>query len=266
MALVRVLQKLWPESCKEELPEVVTDVADTPQIEEPNKDPTPSPEKRSRRNNSTATMEHMQDAADDSSDDEDYVDGSDSLDSVSNQLDDVAKIGEQVALSNLPKWTLVALAFDAAFELIDQIDKEHGEDPNSIEQQAVKVRELAIEANEALIRLQKKALFSQYQMISEETFPYMIRKWGSRVQRANEQGQEQLGQLLKRIIKYGVNKRRKAGSYLRLGKLCQYTATATKQGLEKPIQKLQVANKSNHKGKNLMILQNTYLLNLSKSI
>ena len=52
------------------------------------------------------------------------------------------------------------------------------------------------------------------QVVSELVFPLVIRLHGMRVQRANEQGQEQLGQLLKRIVKYGVNKRRKAGNLI----------------------------------------------------
>ena len=84
-------------------------------------------------------------------------------------------------------------------------------------------------------------------MISEDVFPMQIRRWGARVQRANEQGQEQLGQLMKRILKYGVNKRRKKGQYLRLGKLCTFSCTATQQGMEKLCQKLDVANGSHHR-------------------
>ena len=52
---------------------------------------------------------------------------------------------------------------------------------------------------------------------------------------------------MKRIIKGGVNKRRQKGKYLRLGKLCNHTNTATKQGLEKLCLKLFAANKSNHR-------------------
>ena len=52
---------------------------------------------------------------------------------------------------------------------------------------------------------------------------------------------------MKRILKCGVNKRRRKGKYLWLGKLCHYSATATQQGLVKLCDKLAVANRNNHR-------------------
>jgi hypothetical protein len=53
------------------------------------------------------------------------------------------------------------------------------------------------------------------QVVAEHVFPDKIRTHGKRCQRANEQGQEQMVQMIKSILKRGCNKRKVAKTYLR---------------------------------------------------
>ena len=204
------------------------------------------PEERTRSRNRNATLSNMQAVLDDSEEEEEEVEQSHHKDAV-DMVEEAIAVGEDVALSQMPKWKRIAQAFDDAYNLIDAISTPHGDDQESCDNQAILVHDLAVDANKSLVRCQTKALFSQCQMVSQEAFPLVIKKWGMRAQRANEQGQEQLGQLLKRILKYSVRKGRKKCKYFRLGKLCTYSATATKQSMEKLCLKLNVANKSTHK-------------------
>ena len=237
-AFVRVMQTLFPECLKHNIPKVPRDDnADLDQDEE-------AAAGTQQGRNKQATRQHMQDAMDDSSDEEEE----NLEDTFEEALKMIELTGEDYALSNMHRWFLIGVAFDAAFSLVDELDAPFDDATQACRDvKAERVREMAEFANKALVRCSDRALFSQYQSVSEEAFPELIRMWGTRIQRANEQGQEQLGQLMKRILKFGVNKRRKKGKYLRLGKLCQCSNTATQQGLEKLIQKLDVANKSNHR-------------------
>ena len=179
-------------------------------------EPAATPARTSSSRNKSTVSNLMQDAMEESSDDESDAETS-AFEGARDMLDKVAEIGEHLALSDLPRDRLITQAFDRAYELIDQIDKPHGESAAEIEKQAADVEKAAKAANEALLRCKRRAMFSQYETVSEKVFPMMIRRWGSRVssrvQRANEQGQEQLGQLMKRILKGGVNKRRRKGEH-----------------------------------------------------
>ena len=82
-------------------------------------------------------------------------------------------------------------------------------------------------------------------MIEEVLIPVQIERWGRLCIRANEQGQESLGALLKRLLKNSVNKRRTVGDYVLKGarpalgaqgpvnadKVFKFNNTATKESL-----------------------------------
>ena len=63
---------------------------------------------------------------------------------------------------------LIANAFDTAYDLIDQLDAPHGETPDEIDAQARKVHMCAVDANKALLRCKTRALFSQYETVSNQ--------------------------------------------------------------------------------------------------
>ena len=64
--------------------------------------------------------------------------------------------------------------------------------------------EVGKRSNEAVGRALPKAVFSEYQTVAEHVVPYMIKKYGKLCLRANEQGQEAAGQMIKRMIKSGT--------------------------------------------------------------
>ena len=136
-------------------------------------------------------------------------------------MDEIADLAERVAYSDLHPWDLISMAFDLAWDYIDALMDEDGDDSTQElrDQRASKLRQLAKECNRAENRaLSEGPVFSEYQRIIEHVIPVHIGTWGKLVLRANEQGQESLGALLKRILKNGVNKRRKIGTYTRKGK------------------------------------------------
>ena len=108
---------------------------------------------------------------------------------------------------------------------------------------ATELRELAKDANRAETRaLFDTPVFSEYQNVIEHVIPAQIEKWGLLVLRSNEQGQESLGALLKRMLKNNVNKRRTIGKYVRKEKvkkdgtvlkekISDFINTATKESL-----------------------------------
>ena len=83
--------------------------------------------------------------------------------------------------------------------------------------------------------------FSEYEYVAEYVIPKAIKTHGKVVLRCNEQGQEAAGQMLKRIIKFACNKRRRVSDYYRKKKnkdgeivlvKCQYNKTTTVSSLE----------------------------------
>ena len=70
--------------------------------------------------------------------------------------------------------------------------------------------------------------------------------------RANEQGQESAGQMLKKLLRNSVNKRRKIGSYMRKGKgglmkECKFNKTATIASCQTLALKLNAMHTTNSK-------------------
>ena len=148
-------------------------------------------------------------------------------------------------------------AFDYAFILIDAVQEYEFEDsPQGRRRQANRIRELAKDANNAAHRSYAKPFFSEYESVGEVVFPSAIINHGRRVQRANEQGQEQLGQRFKKAMKFKTSKWRTFGSHLRKfkdkdgeekTKLVDVNSTATTQAFAAELLNTEVVQGSNHR-------------------
>ena len=112
---------------------------------------------------------------------------------------------------------LVADSFDTAYDFLDELHKwESFEDTTEGRRRlAVKIRELGKAANESLTRALTSAAFSEYNSVIEHVLPWMIQEYGHLTMRANEQGQESAGQMLKMLLRKSCNKRRTISSYMR---------------------------------------------------
>ena len=111
-------------------------------------------------------------------------------------------------------------AFDLVFDYMDTLMLTDWDDSKQEEREAkaCKLKDIATELNEAETRALTSPVFSEYQTVVEHVIPEQVRLYGKLVLRANEQGQESLGALLKRQLKNGVNKRRRVKTALRKGK------------------------------------------------
>ena len=101
---------------------------------------------------------------------------------------------------------------------------------------ANKLQELAKDMNDVTQAAVCEPMYSEYSIIAQYVIPRAIKLHGKTQLRCNEQGQESAGQLLKRIIKSGANKRRRASEFYRRKKLstgetvlikCNFTETCT---------------------------------------
>ena len=169
--------------------------------------------------------------------------------SVEADVEEALDLAERLAYSNMHPWDLCAMAFDLSWEYIDSLMDDEWEDATQEQRtkKANSLRKLAKDVNRAETRALHAGVpvFSEYQHIIEHVIPVLIEKWGKLVLRSNEQGQESLGALLKRLLKNSVNKRRTVGTYVRKGKKLEpgfegpqapdkvfaFNDTATKQSL-----------------------------------
>ena len=142
-----------------------------------------------------------------SSSDEDEPPDMDAAIEVGENLHGVAKLRSE----------LVADSFDTAYDFLDELHKwESFEDTTEGRRRlAVKIRELGKAANESLTRALTSAAFSEYNSVIEHVLPWMIQEYGHLTMRANEQGQESAGQMLKMLLRKSCNKRRTISSYMR---------------------------------------------------
>ena len=124
---------------------------------------------------------------------------------------------EHAAMGMLSKPELLSHAFDCIFKFLDEVMDENYDDTTEQGRtaQANKLASLAKDAVDAKERCFSKALFSEYDVVAKVIVPAMVKMHGKRLIRANEQGQEQLGQRFKRAIKFCGNKKRTFGWYLR---------------------------------------------------
>ena len=150
-----------------------------------------------------------------------YMDSSDEEeDEPPPPVEDVLDLAERVALSDFHPWDLIAMSFDQAWDYIDELMDEEWDDATEENKKgkANLLRKLALDANRSETRaLQGGPVFSEYQHVIFHVIPAMVEKNGKLLLRCNEQGQESLGALLKRMLKNGVNKRRKVGKYVLKG-------------------------------------------------
>ena len=128
----------------------------------------------------------------------------------------------------------IAEAFDTAFDFLDELyDWDNWEDDKEgRKKKASKLKQLGKAANVALKRSTNFPCMSEYNDVIEHVIPRMIESHGKLVLRANEQGQESAGQMLKALLRNSANKRRKIGEYMRRKKngtmtLCHFNKTAT---------------------------------------
>ena len=132
-------------------------------------------------------------------------------------LDAVLRTAEDAGMNALSKPELIGIAFDYVFQYLDAVMDESYDD-NSTEgrvQQAEMVSTLAKDAIAAKRRCIADSLVSEYDVVATLVVPALMEMHGKRVIRANEQGQEQLGQRFKRSMRHDGNKRRTFGWYLR---------------------------------------------------
>ena len=173
--------------------------------------------------------------------------------SVEEQVNQAAETAEHAAMADLSKPELISLAFDYAFILIDAVQEDQFDDsPQGRLRQANKIKTLAMDCHAATQRAYAKPYYSEYDTVGKVVFPAAIVKHGRRVQRCNEQGQEQLGQRFKRSMKFRTSKWRTFGSHLRRikkgeTKLVTILSTATLQSFRSELLVTDVAQKSNHR-------------------
>ena len=145
---------------------------------------------------------------------------------------------EQISQLSLSQPQKVALSFDSAFDLLDELDDWDWDDSTSRsrDRKANKVAELAKESDR-LFRLACSGSYeSEYASIGTHVFPRYLRNHGKDVLRANEQCQEQHGQNVKGRYKKS-NKREKMCTYKLWNKkkkehtTCKVTATRNEQTL-----------------------------------
>ena len=144
--------------------------------------------------------------------DEDQLDECDNLYSDSEEdeptaeaIDRVATIAAHLSSAKLTQSQRVAEAFDTAFEALDCLVyyDDWEDDEQGREKKAKELQEVGKRTNDAVKAALSYPVFSEYMTVSEFVVPHMIKKHGKLVLRANEQGQEAAGQMIKRMIKHG---------------------------------------------------------------
>ena len=158
-------------------------------------------------------------------------------------LGDVMAMGEKMHIADLKQSQRIALSFDIMWDYLDELFDESWDDSTTAARQvkANKLRELGKDMNQVTKAALSEPAYSEYASIAQYVIPRAIELHGQLVLRSNEQGQESAGQLLKKILKQGSNKRRRAGTYLRKNKLnsgedvlveCNFSQTATVTSME----------------------------------
>ena len=98
----------------------------------------------------------------------------------------------------------------------------------------------------------QSALFSEYDVVAETVVPEILKLHGKRLIRANEQGQEQLGQRVKRCMKFNGNRRRTFSWCMRKlknggEKRVEARATVSTTSFEQVLMQNHIAQNSNHR-------------------
>ena len=145
------------------------------------------------------------------------------------QVQAAMEVADHLHADSLAASQKVAEAFDTCWEATDEliVDTDWVDDEEGRKKKKVKLAEVGKRANDAAVRALPKAVFSEYQTVCEFVIPHMIEKYGKLVLRANEQGQEAAGQMIKKMIKSGKATATKESNH---NFLFEYMQESTKGG------------------------------------
>ena len=116
------------------------------------------------------------------------------------RLNEIISVGENIhGATEMNRSQLIGGAFDTAFDFVDELVNWDWDDETELgkKKQAAKLQALGNAANKALTRALTTPCYSEYNAVIEHVVPRKIREYGKLVLRANEQGQESAGVLLK---------------------------------------------------------------------